>query len=227
MRHLKLLAFLCLVLPNCLFTPSLYAQEQDIISTKALSFFNIYHSYLTVEYNRSINYGFRLNSSLGVILPKDGWSGQGHDSTESIKKYNGKGVRLALEAQFLLQASNAFYHEGQVPYIGVETYFSKYNYISQRLVSNFSSDTRRYNVDSRVLGINATIGLLYFTNERVTMTFSAGLGLRYLTIKNDLDVPVSSLSEAYRHGDRIEPEENGRYWRLAIPLNFKIGFTLF
>ena len=201
----------------------LSAQEQDIISTNAISALNIYHSYLTIEYNRSINYGFRLNSSLGVILPYDGWSGQGHDSTGRVKKYNGRGVRLALEAQFLLNSK----FKGELPYIALETYVSKYKYISERLIDNTSSETRRYNVDSRVLGVNLMLGLYNFTEDRVNFSFNAGFGIRYLTIKNDLGVPVSSLSERYRNGDRVEPEEDGHHWRFAIPLNFKIGFTLF
>ena len=229
MRHLRLFAFLCLVLPNYLFTPSLYAQETGIIQSNSISFMNIYNPYLTVEYNHGFNDWFRLNTSIGVILPTDAWIVNGTDSSKNVRKHNGRGFRLALESQFILKSTGSTYLSSgkDMYYIGIETYFSKYNYISERLIANLSKQTRRYNVESDVLGVNIMFGSMFFTGQRLTMSMSAGFGIRYLNVKNDLGVPVNSLGVFYRFSDVVEPEENGRYLRYAIPFNFKIGIAIF
>ena len=193
-----------------------------------ISWMNIHNPYIPIEYNRKVTDRLRINTSLGFILSKDGWAGGYTDSTKNMKKHNSRGLRLSIEPQFFFKSVERAADTGNFYnyYIGLDFNVTQYKYISERAISDISNLTRRYNVNSQCLGLNLLFGSHFMTDERAMMSSSAGFGIRYLNVKNDLDVPVSSLYGIYRLGEASEVEENGKHIRFTVSLNMRIAFWL-
>jgi hypothetical protein len=224
MKKIKKLLFLSFLCSFSINSAISQVKTSHYIATNLVSFMNIHHSYIPIEYNHQLNNRLRLNTSLGFILNTDFWRGNSgnKDSIKTIGKHDASGFRFSIEPQFFFKRfkpKNNFY-------IGIDLNAIHYKYISERAIAFASYQTRRYNVDSKSLGTNLLFGATYVTTERIVMSTSGGFGVKYLKVKNDLDVPVSSLHYLNRLGEAVEIEENGKYRRFTFVINTKIGFWL-
>jgi hypothetical protein len=204
------------------------AQIKGYASTNLPSVLNIYHSYVTAEYNTYLTSHIRLNGSIGLITGADLWNGGRKNSGifEKVGKSDGRGFRLAVEPQFYF-APIGKPNIAAAFYIGLEISFAKYSYMSNRLVSDTLRETESFNVNSTIWGANILFGKTFYNGKLMVISGSFGLGLRQILVKNDLGFPVSRLNKQYHLSEYIIPEENGKHFRFAPSINMKVGFRLF
>jgi hypothetical protein len=200
-----------LFLTNCL-----QIKGQNWVGTNLISWMNIHHPYLPLEYNQLITNNIRLNVSVATSLRGSAWD-SGNKGFPTIGKHNIRGFRLSLEPQF-------FFPQTDRMYIGFDFNMANYNYRSVRGDTTGSlKDPRSYHVWTQARGINCMLGKVnIFGNERLAMIWNGGFGMRVLHVRNDLPIPVNQLSPELRLNTDIEPEENGTHTKFSVALNFKI-----
>jgi hypothetical protein len=208
-------------------------QDNHYIGTSMVSIFNFRNPYIPFEYNRKLDDRVRLSAGIGTIVRTGLWNQGRSEITKEIKKQDERGVRLSVEPQFMFKPQKSRAEvEGKIhenSYLSLDLSALTYKYTSIRGFEERLDTLKNFNVSNRTLGLNALYGQMRMIKKnRFSMlwVFNVGGGVRFVNIKNNLDIPFEQLSTKYRSSPKQEPEEKGNYIRFSVVINAKVYISI-
>lgn len=177
--------------------------QRNAISISPSSYFSLYHSSINFSYERRFYKQNKRKPHWAVELS------YGQIRERHFNNANG----------FIIQAMPKFRKgDNEATYMGWNNYYTSHQYIS-----NKAGAPTDYEVNAKIFGSEFILGSQN-SYKHWFADISVGFGFKFYNIKNTLEEPVNSYSSSRILFLGI-PEEDGRHFRLNVPIKFKFGFS--
>lgn len=212
---IKATIFLSLTLILLCIPKSINAQQRHSIYFDFFQYFNFYQVSLGLGYDYEINNSFSIDFFYGHILPRDALN-----QNEEVGRTNGKGYKIAVFPKYLFEMPK------ERLFIGLSNYFISHEYQSNQYVERDSEEIISYKVSQKIIGSDFVFGLKPSTDKIDHYFFEAsiGLGFKFYMTKNDLNEPLFELAPFTKETTLLVPEENGKHFKLSLPISLKMGW---
>ncbi|MBO9702811.1 MAG: hypothetical protein J7604_21540 [Sporocytophaga sp.] len=196
---------------------NLHKNKLNVVSIYPAGVLNVFDPSFQIGYDRKVRENVIIQLSGGIILPHSIFGYIGILPNPDYYRFNG--FKIMGEIKYILAESISGRHN---LFCSLEAFYKKERNEVHGLVSPGPSEpyyTDYFTVHKEVVGAGLKFGM-QFMFGRMIMEFNSGIGLRHnYVIQTNRDNPDDRLDGTPNHLHR-----QGKYYRLYLPLHYKIGY---
>ena len=222
--------FTTTILAFLVFNISLFAQDgkQEVLTTTAknssisfypLNLFNIFEPSVQVAYEHALNKKWSVELDGGIIIKRSVVTVTNDMPTFNSQDFSHSGYKMRLEAKRFIWTNATGKHNF---YVSTESFYthSRSNIFTTYFSIGSGVFHDDYTVNKDVVGLNLKVGKQFMFN-RFLLELYGGLGVSYHIVTHQYP-DDSSKPDPDALQDYLFKE--GKYFRLALPLNMKVGY---
>lgn len=194
-------------------------EKNSSISFYPLNLFNIFEPSIQLAYEHALNKKWSIELDGGIIIKRSVVTVTNDKLPFNSQDFSHSGYKMRLEAKRFIWTSLSGKHNF---YVSTESFYthSRSNIFTTFYSFGGGDFHNHYTVNKDVVGLNLKIGKQFMFN-RFLLELYGGLGVSYHNATHQYP-DDSSKPDADGLQDYLFKE--GRYFRLTLPLNMKVGY---